>query len=72
MSYVSRHKAGEWIAICDRCGMKLPLFVVVGEALPGGAPRDEHLTVRCKACGAPATAGHRCSQCGRDTPWPSE
>lgn len=58
-------------AICDRCGMKLPVvaapIAIVGTMVGGG---DADLKVRCRACGAPAKAGERCGDCGRDVPYP--
>jgi hypothetical protein len=59
-------------AMCDRCGMKLPVVIVVPEAVMGtlvkGSPLAEK--TRCRSCGAPATAGERCGDCGRDVPFP--
>jgi len=57
--------------ICDRCGMRLPVFaapVVAGVAVSGGV-REQ---VRCRACGAPAYTGERCTDCGHEIPWPEE
>lgn len=57
-------------ALCDRCGMKLPVVAappaIVG-TLVGG---DVDLKVRCRACGALARAGQRCGDCGQDVPFP--
>lgn len=58
-------------AFCVRCAMRL--------AAPGeGAPvlvlnletEAERIKVRCRACGAPAYAGARCTDCGHEVPVP--
>lgn len=59
-------------ALCDRCGMRLPVAAapaaIVGTMVGSGSAAD--LKVRCRACGAPARAGERCGDCGRDVPYP--
>jgi hypothetical protein len=56
--------------ICDTCGMRLPY--AAGDAAPvvGGVIAGEGERVRCKSCGAPAKAGGRCGDCGREVPFP--
>lgn len=56
-------------SVCERCGMKLPRPVAVAE--PVRAAKGEPVKVRCKACGAPATAGERCTDCGHEVPFPT-
>jgi hypothetical protein len=59
--------------LCDRCGMRLPLVApppVIGGAIIGGSFSAEDLKVRCRSCGAPAKAGEKCGDCGRDVPYP--
>lgn len=58
-------------SLCDRCGMKLPVVIVAGDLIVGaiiGSATD--LKTRCKSCGAPATGGQKCGDCGRDVPYP--
>lgn len=50
--------------VCERCGMRLPAPM----ALERAAPNLE--SVRCRACGAKATASERCRECGRLVPPP--
>ncbi|MFO0599454.1 MAG: hypothetical protein U0228_29380 [Myxococcaceae bacterium] len=57
-------------SICDRCGMRLPQVIVVPEAVAGKLLNAEDLKVRCRSCGAPAKAGEKCGDCGRDVPFP--
>lgn len=57
--------------MCDRCGMRLPIVstpLVGGVIIGGGANVDTK--VRCRSCGAPAKAGEKCGDCGRDVPYP--
>ncbi|MEW6431867.1 MAG: hypothetical protein AB1730_10195 [Myxococcota bacterium] len=56
-------------SICDRCGMKLPVAIIVPQASrsPWAA---EPVKTRCRACGAPATAGQRCGDCGHAVAFP--
>ncbi len=56
--------------ICDTCGMKLPKVVASIVTVDSGKPKRALEMVRCKACGAPARPGERCSECGRDVPLP--
>jgi|APLak6261675434_1056106.scaffolds.fasta_scaffold02852_4 hypothetical protein len=58
-------------SLCDRCGMKLPVIIVVPDAITGtliGGSVD--LKTRCRSCGAPAKGGERCGDCGREVPYP--
>lgn len=59
-------------SMCDRCGMKLPVIIVVPEGVIGGTliGSQEPVKARCRACGAPATAGERCGDCGKEVPFP--
>lgn len=57
-------------SICERCGMRLPLAIIVPQA-DGQAKRPaEPVHARCRACGAPATAGERCGDCGQWVAFP--
>ncbi len=56
--------------ICERCGMRLPAVQVAPQVVGGVMLNDEDLKVRCRACGAPATAGKKCTDCGHDVPFP--
>lgn len=56
--------------ICDRCGMKLPKVVLPPAGAVGPRPAQNLESVRCRACGAPAKPGHRCSDCGAEVPLP--
>ncbi|MDP1824627.1 MAG: hypothetical protein Q8L48_15330 [Archangium sp.] len=57
--------------MCERCGMKLPIVAVPPlEAIVGKALSDYESKVRCRSCGAPAKAGERCGDCGREVPYP--
>lgn len=59
--------------ICNTCGMRLPK-VVEPPAPPQGAvkaPVYVRGDVRCRACGAPAVPGERCSECGALAPLPT-
>jgi len=55
--------------ICERCGMRLPVAIIVPRAA-GAAKPAEPVHTRCKSCGAPATAGERCGDCGQLVPFP--
>jgi hypothetical protein len=58
-------------SMCDRCGMKLPVVIVVPDLVVGAViGRVEEVKTRCRSCGAPATAGQKCGDCGRDVPFP--
>jgi hypothetical protein len=60
-------------ALCERCGMKLPVVIVVPDLVVGAALDSrsaEPVKARCRSCGAPATAGERCGDCGREVPFP--
>ncbi|MFZ5443230.1 MAG: hypothetical protein ACOZQL_24690 [Myxococcota bacterium] len=57
-------------SFCERCGMKLPTLVIVPEAVTGTLLAADDLKTRCRSCGAPATAGERCGDCGREVPFP--
>lgn len=57
--------------LCERCGMKLPIVNVAPlDAIVGKALSDYESKVRCRSCGAPAKAGERCGDCGREVPYP--
>jgi hypothetical protein len=56
-------------SLCERCGMKLPQ-IVVADAITGTLLSPEEVKTRCRSCGAPAMAGQRCGDCGRDVPYP--
>jgi len=52
--------------LCERCGMSLPSRAV---AAPSSASvRVPEVRARCRFCGAPALAGQRCGDCGREVP----
>jgi hypothetical protein len=57
-------------SICERCGMKLPVVIIVPQAAGAPAREAEPVRTRCKACGAPATAGQRCGECGQPVAFP--
>lgn len=58
-------------SLCDRCGMKLPVVIVVPDLIVGSVlGTAEPVKTRCRSCGAPATAGEKCGDCGRDVPFP--
>lgn len=57
--------------VCERCGMKLPRVAAAAAAPAPTARKGEPIKVRCKACGAPATAGERCTDCGNEVPFPA-
>lgn len=57
-------------AMCERCGMRLPQVMVVPQIVGGLLLDAEDVKVRCRACGAPATAGKKCTDCGHDVPFP--
>jgi hypothetical protein len=54
--------------VCDKCGMRLPIIPVAAPA--GTAKKPAEVIVRCKVCAAPAVAGKKCGECGRDVPFP--
>ena len=56
-------------ALCEVCGMSLPRRVEP-TLRPSAKGRAEDVTTRCRACGAPAKAGQRCGDCGREVPYP--
>jgi hypothetical protein len=56
--------------ICNTCGMRLPKGPTAPvQAVPVGV--GENRSIRCRACGAPATPGLRCSDCGAQQPPPT-
>jgi hypothetical protein len=59
--------------ICNTCGMRLPKGPVETPAATGAAPKPQYSRgdVRCRACGAPAIPGERCSECGALAPLPT-
>ncbi|MEW5739044.1 MAG: hypothetical protein AB1938_08960 [Myxococcota bacterium] len=57
-------------SICERCGMKLPVVIIVPQAGAASAKSAEPVHTRCRACGAPATAGERCGDCGQLVAFP--
>ncbi|MBL8909566.1 MAG: hypothetical protein JNM17_02575, partial [Archangium sp.] len=58
-------------SLCERCGMKLPVVIVAADLIVGAVIGSiEEVKTRCKSCGAPATAGKKCGDCGRDVPFP--
>ncbi len=58
-------------SLCERCGMKLPVVNVAPvDAVQGKMLSAFESKVRCKSCGAPAQAGGRCGDCGREVPYP--
>jgi hypothetical protein len=54
--------------LCARCGFRLPRAAPTAQAMAGKKKAD--VTTRCRSCGAPAKAGERCGDCGRDVPFP--
>jgi hypothetical protein len=51
--------------------MKLPVVDAAPlDAIVGKALSDYESKVRCRSCGAPAKAGERCGDCGREVPYP--
>ena len=44
--------------------------LAAGEAVTGTLLAADALKTRCRSCGAPATAGERCGDCGREVPFP--
>jgi len=58
---------------CDTCGMRLPKVVAPPPTTQAAGPKVTYSRgdVRCKACGAPAMPGQRCSECGALAPLPS-
>lgn len=57
--------------ICNTCGMKLPKVVVAPPSAEAPKPTYVRGDVRCRACGAPAVPGERCSECGALAPLPT-
>jgi hypothetical protein len=58
--------------ICNTCGMKLPKAAAAPPPpTTGKAGAVEARSIRCRACGAPATPGQRCSECGAQQPPPA-
>lgn len=57
-------------SLCERCGMKLPAFIIVPDVITGTMIAADDVKTRCRACGAPATAGQRCGDCGHEVPYP--
>lgn len=57
-------------SICERCGMKLPVVIIVPQVQGVAIGRPEPVKTRCRACGAPATAGERCGDCGHEVAFP--
>ncbi|MHB8873578.1 MAG: hypothetical protein ACYC8T_07820 [Myxococcaceae bacterium] len=56
---------------CDKCGMRLPRTQApAGAAAAGPKKFVQTVWTRCKSCGAPAKAGEKCGDCGRDVPFP--
>lgn len=58
--------------ICNTCGMRLPKVAAVVE--PAAAGKKQTFSrgdVRCRACGAPAVPGERCTECGALAPLPT-
>jgi hypothetical protein len=53
--------------LCERCGMHLPIAFPVPQVQDD---RLEPVKTRCRACGARATAGERCGECGREVAFP--
>ncbi len=51
--------------LCVHCGVRLPRITARGATAARAA-----VSTRCRACGAPATAGARCGDCGREVPFP--
>lgn len=56
--------------MCERCGMRLPQIGAAPDVVGGRLLDAEEVKVRCRACGAPATAGKKCTDCGHDVPFP--
>ncbi len=48
-------------ALCERCGAFLPRRLTTS-----GTGQDD--SIRCKACGSPATPGSKCAECGHVNP----
>ncbi len=57
--------------ICNTCGMKLPKVAEAPVAPEAKKPVYVRGDVRCRACGAPAVPGERCSECGALAPLPT-
>jgi methionyl-tRNA synthetase len=55
-------------SICEKCGMRLPVVIIVPQATGAPAKKGEPVSARCRACGAPAKAGERCGDCGNLLP----
>lgn len=61
---------------CEKCGMRLPRAATpaaaAAAALDPAAKKNwvEAVWTRCRSCGAPAKAGAKCGDCGRDVPFP--
>lgn len=53
--------------VCGRCGMALPRARPTALVVEALAPE----WTRCRSCGAPAKAGERCGDCGREVTAPS-
>lgn len=58
--------------ICNTCGMRLPKSAAPPPPAQATTSKVVYSRgdVRCKACGAPATPGQRCSECGALAPLP--
>ncbi|MFT3708006.1 MAG: hypothetical protein QM817_10155 [Archangium sp.] len=56
--------------MCDRCGMRLPIVAQPDLLVGAIVGKIEDVKTRCRSCGAPATAGQKCGDCGRDVPFP--
>jgi hypothetical protein len=52
--------------LCEACGMRLPIPFAAAPTRPAREP----VSTRCRACGAPATAGERCGDCGHEVAFP--
>lgn len=57
-------------SLCERCGMKLPVVNAEPAAIVGTMIGSSDTKARCRSCGAPAKAGERCGDCGREVPYP--
>lgn len=59
--------------ICNTCGMRLPKASAPPPTAAAAGPKVTYSRgdVRCRACGAPATPGERCSECGALAPLPT-
>lgn len=57
--------------ICNNCGMRLPKAPTPQAAAATPTQSFSRGDVRCKACGAPAIPGQRCSECGALAPPPT-